>query len=143
MAKSKRTIEVTKKRNIFGAISYALWIGTALILTFCAFATVGGEKAIETAHNTTTILSESAKAALLSIGTTAIIGIAASILIKDKLRTAFWMASVVMSAILYGSTGMYIILALWLIEEYVIHTLYKYYASKVSINKEIDLRDER
>lgn len=33
---------------------------------------------------------------------------------------------------------MYIVLGVWLIDDYVIHKLFKYYKNKLSIRKEID-----
>lgn len=138
--KSQRTIDVTKKRNIFGFISYFLWITVVLVLVFFTFKKFSTPVEIVESAESEGFISESGKAFILSTSITVIIGVIATIVIKDKLRTFFWMVSVVLSAVIFKSTGMYIVLGIWLVDEYVFHNLYKYYKSKVSINKEIDLR---
>lgn len=138
--KSQRTIDVTKKRNIFGFISYFLWITVVLVLVFFTFKKFSTPAEIVESAESEGFISESGKAFILSTSITVIIGVIATIVIKDKLRTFFWMVSVVLSAVIFKSTGMYIVLGIWLVDEYVFHNLYKYYKSKVSINKEIDLR---
>ena len=140
MYKSDRTKQVIRRRNIFMILSFLTWITTALVMVFSAFSKFKGETPAETVEHTE-LLSDAAKTLLTSLSITVIVGILASIIIKDKIRTFIWMVSVVLSALIYKSTGMYIVLGLWLVEEYVFHTLFKYYSNKVSINKEIDLRE--
>ena len=48
------------------------------------------------------------------------------------------MVCVVLSSIVFGPVGMYIVLGTWLIDDYVIHKLFKYYKNKLSIRKEIE-----
>lgn len=140
MYKSDRTKQVIRRRNLFMILSFLTWITTALVMVFSAFSKFKGETPAEAVEHTE-LLSDAAKTLLTSLSITVIVGILASIIIKDKIRTFIWMVSVVLAALIYKSTGMYIVLGLWFVEEYVFHTLFKYYSTKVSINKEIDLRE--
>jgi len=139
MVKSDRTKQVIRRRNIFMILSFLTWMITAVVMVFSAFSKFKGATPDDVVEKTE-ILSDAAKTLLTSLSITVVIGIVATIIIKDKIRTFVWMLSVIIAALVYKSTGMYIVLGLWLVEEYVFHTLYKYYATKVSINKEIDLR---
>ena len=49
------------------------------------------------------------------------------------------MASTVLATLIYKEAGMYVVLAIWLVDEYIIHALYKKYSRKYEIRKEIDL----
>lgn len=138
--KSARTIKVIRNKNIFFIVSNALWIGTALFLVFVCCVKLGSKEAVEEAS--TQIISNELKAIIYSLSTTLIIGIIVSIIIKDKIRTFIWMVSVITAAILFNSKGMYCVLALWFVEEYIFHALYIKYKNLVQINKEIDLRED-
>lgn len=142
MAKSKRTSTVIKKRNVFLFMSLLMWVGTALFMVLSVVNKVTSKEAAEEAIETTEFLSPQLKAILFSLSTTLLIAIVASIIIKDKIRTFIWEICVVVAAILYKETGLYIVLGLWFVEEYIFHALYIKYKEKVSINKEIDLRYE-
>lgn len=138
MAASQRTKTLRKKRNLFGIISLVLWIGTVLFLAIYSFATkelpAPKEGSIE-------FLTQEAKDWLFGLGITAVIGIIATLIIKEKMRTFIWMLSLIMAVILFGKTGMFVILAIWFIDEYVISALFRHYKRLVEINKEIDLRE--
>lgn len=140
--KSARTLKVIRNRNIFFIISNAMWIGTAVVLIFFALSKLGSKQAAEDAVVQTQIISDQLKTLLYSLSTTLIIGIIVSIIIKDKIRTFIWMVSVITAAILFNSKGMYCVLALWFVEEYIFHALYIKYKNLVQINKEIDLRED-
>lgn len=86
------------------------------------------------------ILSEELKEKVIAFGITAAIGLVVALFIKEKARTALYMISLVITVIIKGEVGMYIILAVWGLDEYVFHTLYKSFKNKYIINKEIDLR---
>jgi len=141
---SPRTKKVRKLRNIFAALSTILWIGTALVLVAIVFSklalTSKDATVTEATKATASILSEEVKNLLLSISTTAVIGILGTILIKDKMRTFIWMLNLVVCTVLYKETGMYVILVLWFLDEYILYSLYKHYKHLVVINKEIDRR---
>lgn len=145
MSISARTKQVKMLRNIFGGISFALWIGTLLffvITIYSRIATTGTEDVAASVDSATIeLLSKEMKDLLLSVSTTAIIGVLGTIIIKDKIRTFIWMLNLIMGVILYKEVAMYTVLAIWFIEEYVIHALYLYYKNAVQINKEIDRRE--
>lgn len=130
----ERTKQVKRLRNIFGITSSVVWVGTAIFMVISALSKVGGA-------DTTQILTEEAKNMLMSISITTIIGVVAAIIIKDKLRTAIWMACTILSAIVFKEVGMYVTLGLWFVDEYILFNLFKHYKNLVVINKEIDLRE--
>lgn len=138
MELSQRTKKMRRRRNFCFILSNLMWIGTAVVLSILAFKKYATPKE---AVESTQILSEAAKTLILSMSTTVFIGIIATIIIKDKMRTFMWTLSVVISAIMFDRPGMLIVLGMWLIEEYIIHNLYIFYKEKVSINKEIDRRE--
>lgn len=134
---SDRTIHCRKMRNIFAIISYCLWLGTIVVLVVMCFSRMDNNAEKEAMS----ILSEEFKEKLYAFGTTAAIGIIATVFIKEKARTFIYMLSIIISVILQGEIGMYVVLGIYAADEFVIRVLYKYYANKVSINKEIDLRE--
>lgn len=138
-----RTKQVIKRRNTFFVLSVLSWVIPAVVMVFSALIKfTGGDDGggAEEAKESLSIFSEQVKTFALSLSTTAVVAILASIIIKDKIRTFIWMVTTILSAIVYGSVAMYIVLGLWLVEEYVFHALYEHYKVKVSINREIDLR---
>lgn len=137
MAKSERTKKLIKRRNIFFALSVLTWIGVALFTVISVFCLVEAKDS-----EGTPIFAPEFKQLLISLGVTTIIGIVCTLVIKDKLRTAIWMLCLILCTVMYKSVGMYSILGAWFIDEYVFHTFYNYYKTRVTINKEIDLREE-
>ena len=135
---SDRTKSLKKKRNLFAILSFGLWVGTLLFLAIYAFCTVGNAE--EVAKQGIEILSKEVKDILIGLGITAIIGIIGVIIIKDKIRTFIWMLSLILAVILFKEAGMYVILCLWLVDEYIFTNLFHHYCHLVQINKEIDLR---
>lgn len=134
---SDRTKHCKKMRNIFGIISYCIWLGTIAAIMIMCFSKV--ENAVD--KETMQILSNELKEKIYAFAITAAVGIIATIFIKEKARTFMYMLSIILSVILKGEVGMYIVLSIYAVDEFVIRVLYKYYANKVSINKEIDLRE--
>lgn len=63
-----------------------------------------------------------------------------AIIVKDKIKPTVWMADIILANYLYGNLGMYIVLAVWFVSEYVIVPLSKRFATKYLVNKELDLR---
>jgi len=135
MATSEITKEIKRKRNIFGAISAFMWVGTALASVIAMLC-----KLDATSSTGMPIFSEEFKSLLISIGTTALIGIVVACFIKNKIRTFIWMICTVLNAAAFKEVGMYITLALWLLDEYCFYLLYNHYKKRVEINKEIDQR---
>lgn len=63
-----------------------------------------------------------------------------AILVKDKIKPTIWMADLILANYLYGSIGMYIIVAVWLVCEYIIMPLSKRFSTLYIVNKEMDKR---
>ena len=51
-----------------------------------------------------------------------------------------YMFSLVVASVLYKTTGMYIVLAVWSVDEWIFRPIYLSLKNKVTINKEIDKR---
>lgn len=131
---SPRAKALRRKKIIFGLVSTLMWVGTGLVFAILAFTKFKAKDS-----SGVPILSQELKTLLTSIGVTAIIGLIIGIIIKDKIRTFVFMASTVIATILYKNVGMYIVLGIWLVDEYIIYALYKRYSRKYEIRKEIDL----
>lgn len=132
MAKSERYKSLKKKTIIFGIISYA-----ALFITMTVCLIAGGIN-FNAVKDGVQIFTDEAKTLFLSMSITAIIGTILTFFLKEGMRTFIWIVCVVLSSIVFGAIGMYIVLGVWLLDDYVIHKLFKYYQSKLSIRKEID-----
>lgn len=132
MAKSERYKSLKKKTLIFGIISYA-----ALFVTMTVCLIAGGVN-FNAVKDGVQIFTDEAKTLFLSMSITAVIGTILTFFLKEGMRTFIWIVCVVLSSIVFGAIGMYIVLGVWLLDDYVIHKLFKYYQSKLSIRKEID-----
>lgn len=132
MAKSERYKSLKKKTIIFGIISYA-----ALFITMVVCLIAGGIN-FNAVKDGVQIFTDEAKTLFLSMSITAVIGTVLTFFLKEGTRTFIWVVCVVLASIVFGPVGMYIVLGVWLIDDYVIHKLFKYYQSKLSIRKEID-----
>jgi len=132
MAKSERQISLKKKKVLFTIISHAMWIGTAIVLACLALSNL---KATEEGVQ---IFTDEFQSKIVSVSITILIGIIVAIIIKEKVRVFTYMASLVLATILYKEVGMYIVLGIWLVDEYVIHVLAQKYTRLYEIRKEID-----
>ena len=132
MAKSERYKSLKKKTLIFGIISYA-----ALFVTMTVCLIAGGVN-FNAVRDGVQIFTDEARTLFLSMSITAIIGTILTFFLKEGMRTFIWIVCVVLSSVVFGAVGMYIVLGVWLLDDYVIHKLFKYYQSKLSIRKEID-----
>ena len=132
---SKRTKDVKKLSRIFFSLSFVCFLSVAIFSVIAIFTRIGGseEKGIE-------IISEALKARLVSLSITMIIGVILALIIKDKVRTTIYMLALVINAILFKEVGMYSILGVWALDEYVFTNLHKHYKQLAIINKEIDRR---
>ena len=129
---SERYKQLKKRTIIFGIISYA-----ALFITLTACLIAGGIN-INTVKDGVQIFTDEAKTIFYSMTVTAMIGTVLTFFLKEGMRTFLWIVCVVLGSIVLGATGMYIILGVWLIDDYVIHKLFLHWKSKLSIRKEID-----
>lgn len=133
--KSKRTKDVSKLSKIFFFSSFVCFIGVAIFTIIATFSHVG-------ASNKTgmDILSDSVKTQVVSLSITMIIGLVLALIIKEKMRTTIYMLALLINSILFKEAGMYTILGIWAIDEYILTNLHKHYHNLLIINKEIDLR---
>lgn len=131
---SPRAKDLKRKKLIFGLISTLMWVGTGLVFAILAFTKFKAKDS-----SGIPILSHELKTLITSIGVTAMIGLIVGIIIKDKIRTFIYMVSTILATIIYKDVGMYIVLSIWLVDEYIIYALYKKYKRKYEIRKEIDL----
>jgi len=138
MATSDRTKVLKKKRFLFFILSYGVWVATALFFTIFAFATLGKEQTM--AQRIFGIFSADAQKWLVALGSTTIIALIGTIIVKDKMMTFVWMVTLVLAVMLFGKAGMFIVLIIWGIDDYVLLPMFKHYCHLVQINKEIDLR---
>ena len=132
MAKSERYKSLKRKSIIFGIISYA-----ALFITMAVCLIAGGIN-FNAIKDGVQIFTDEAKTLFLSMSITAIIGTILTFFLKEGMRTFIWIVCVVLSSIVFGAVGMYIVLGTWLVDDYVIHKLFKYYKNELSIRKEIE-----
>lgn len=132
MAKSERYKSLKRKSIIFGIISYA---AVFITMTVCLIA--GGIN-FNAVKDGVQIFTDEAKTLFLSMSITAVVGTVLTFFLKEGMRTFIWIICVILSSIVFGPVGMYIVLGTWLIDDYVIHKLFKYYQGKLSIRKEIE-----
>lgn len=133
---SKRTKDTAKLSRLFLVLSFLCFVGVAIFTVIACFSHIGSseEQGMEI------IISEQLKSVLVSTSVTIIIVTILALIIKNKVRTTVYMLSLVVNGILFKSVGMYTILAIWALDEYVFTALHKHYHKLKVINKEIDLR---
>ena len=134
--KSEYTKKCARLRNLFKILSPVLWIGTAVFLVFVGFVL---KKKPESNEANKYLVIQFTKAFYV-LGISVMITIILAVIAKDKVRNTVWMANILLSAYIYGTTGMYIVFVIQCLDEYVVRNLGNYYASKALINKEIDKR---
>ncbi len=132
MAHSERYKSLKKRSIIFGIISYA-----ALFITMVV-CLIGGGINFNAVKDGVQVFTDEAKTLFLSMSITAIVGTVLTIFLKEGMRTFIWIVCVVLSSIVFGPVGMYIVLGVWLVDDYVIHKLFLHFKNKLSIRKEIE-----
>lgn len=132
MAHSERYKSLKKKSIILGIISYA-----ALFITMTVCLIAGGVN-INAVHEGVQIFTDEAKTIFYSMTVTAMVGTVLTFFLKEGMRTFLWIVCVVLSSIVFGAVGMYIVLGVWLVDDYVVHKLFLHYKNKLSIRKEIE-----
>lgn len=129
---SERQKSLKRKTILFGILSYGLLFVLSLVYLISAFAN------FNLVRDGVQIFTEEAKKIVISMSITYVIGAILMIFLKEGMRTFIWMVCVVLGSIVFKEAGMYIALGCWLIDDYVIHKVYKHYKGKLSIRKEID-----
>lgn len=130
--KSERQKSLKRRTILFGILSYGLLFVLSLVYLISAFSNFNVVK------DGVQIFTEEAKKIVISMSITYVIGAILMIFLKEGMRTFIWMVCVILGSIVFKEAGMYIALGCWLIDDYVIHKVYKYYKNKLSIRKEID-----
>ena len=135
--KSEYTKKCAKLRNLFKILSPVLWVGTAAFLVFVGFVLKKKPESSEENKYLVILFTN----AFYVLGISVMITIILAIIAKDKVRNTVWMANILLSAYIYGTTGMYVVFAIQCLDEYVVRNLGNHYAAKALINKEIDKRE--
>ena len=132
---SKRTKDTAKLSRIFFLLSFLCFLGTAIFTVIACFTRLGDSE-----KQSMEIISEQLKSVLVSTSVTLIIVTILALIIKNKVRTTVYMLSLVICGILFKEVGMYSILGVWALDEFVFTLLYKHFRELKIINKEIDKR---
>ena len=130
--KSERQKQLRTKTLIFGIISWSMLFTLLTVYLIAGFANMNAVK------DGVQVFTDEVKHIVISMSITAIIGVIATIFLKEGMRTFIWIVCVILGSLVFKDTGMYIALSCWLIDDYVIHKLFLYYKNKLSIRKEID-----
>lgn len=130
--KSERQKQLKKKSILFGILSYGILFVLLTVYLISAFANLNA------VHEGVQVFTDEIKHVVISMSITAIVGVIATIFLKEGMRTFIWIVCVVLGSLVYKEPGMYIALGCWLIDDYVIHKLFKHYKDKLSVRKEID-----
>ena len=133
--KTERTIKCKKLGILFTILSWLLCFGLAVgfVIAFVAMNGSGG------GENSAT-LEEKFGTIIYGFGLSLIPMLVLAIIVKDKIRPTVWMIDIILANYLFGSWMMYIVFAIWIIDQYVIAPLGKHYRQLYTINKEIDRR---
>lgn len=133
--KTERTIKCKKLGILFTILSWLLCFGLAVgfIIAFVAMNGSGG------GENSAT-MEEKLGTIIYGFGLSLIPMLVLAIVVKDKIRPTVWMIDIILANYLFGSWMMYIVFAIWVIDQYVIGPLGKHYRQLYTINKEIDRR---
>ena len=133
--KTERTIKCKRLGILFTALSWVLCFGLAgaFVIACLAMNGSGNGEQSET-------MKEKFGTIIYGFGLSLIPMLVLSIIVKDKIRPTVWMIDVILANYLFGSWLMYVVFAIWLIDQYVIGPLGKHYRQLYTINKEIDRR---
>ena len=134
--KSKRTKDVSRLSLIFFWLSFLCYFGVAIFSIIAIFTRLGASE-----KQGMEIISEQLKSVLVSFSVTLLIVVALAIFIKNKVRHTIYMFALVINGILFKNVGMYAILTIWAIDEFIFHLLHTHFSKLKTINKEIDRRE--
>lgn len=132
---SKRTKDTAKLSKIFMILSFLCYFGVAIFTVIACFTRIGGSE-----KQGMEIISEQLKSVLVSTTVTLIIVVVLGLIIKNKIRMTVYMLTLIINGIIFKEIGMYSVLAVWALDEFIFSMLYKHYKQLNIINKEIDRR---
>lgn len=133
--KTERTIKCKRLGILFTVLSWLLCFGLAVAFIIAFLAMNGNGSGEQSAT-----MKEKFGTIIYGFGLSLIPMLVLSIIVKDKIRPTVWMIDVILANYLFGSWLMYVVFAIWLIDQYVIGPLGKHYRQLYTINKEIDRR---
>ena len=133
--KTERTIKCKKLGILFTILSWLLCFGLAVGFVIAFVAMNGGGSGEDSAT-----MEEKFGTIIYGFGLSLIPMLVLAIIVKDKIRPTVWMIDIILANYLFGSWMMYIVFAIWVIDQYVIAPLGKHYRQLYTINKEIDRR---
>ena len=133
--KTERTIKCKKLGILFTILSWLLCFGLAVGFVI-AFVAMNGSGSGEDSAT----MEEKFGTIIYGFGLSLIPMLVLAIIVKDKIRPTVWMIDIILANYLFGSWMMYIVFAIWVIDQYVIDPLGKHYRQLYTINKEIDRR---
>ena len=127
-------ISAQTKKYKFGRFLFLLnWLlcfGTAIVFIITCASGAQGDQT----------LKEKLGTIVYSFGVGLIPMIVLAIIVKDKIRPTVWMVDIVIANYLYGNVGMYIVLGIWFLGEYIIMPISKRFSTLYLVNREIDKR---
>lgn len=129
--KSERTKQTGLIKNILFVLSWLCFVIAGVLVTLLIAGSSGGTIAAIQG-----LLGPVLWGYLVSI----IIFIAMAVITKDKIKPLVWTANLILSNIVFGSTLMYVIFGLSLVDNYIVSPLYQTYKMKYITNKELDRR---
>lgn len=133
--KTERTTKCKKLGILFTILSWLLCFGLAVGFVIAFVAMNGGGSGEDSAT-----MEEKLGTIIYGFGLSLIPMLVLAIVVKDKIRPTVWMIDIILANYLFGSWMMYIVFAIWVIDQYVIAPLGKHYRQLYTINKEIDRR---
>lgn len=135
MKKTKRTKDTKKLSILFFILSCVCFVGVAIFSAIAIFSHIGGSE-----KQGMEIISEALKQRLVGLSITVLIVAISAIFIKEKARNTIYMLALIINGILFKEIGMYSILAVWGVDEFIFSALHKHFKNLYTINKEIDKR---
>lgn len=111
-------------------LNWALCFGTAAAFIIACVSGAPGDETLKVKLGTI----------IYGFGASLIPMVVLAIVVKDKIRPTVWMLDIVLANYLYGSIGMYIVLGVWFIGEYIIMPLSKRFSTLYLVNREMDKR---
>lgn len=129
---SERQKKLKKKAILFGILSYGILFTLITVYMISAFANFNAVR------DGVQVFSDEFKKLIIGMSVTTVTGIIMTIFLKEGMRTFIWITCVVLGSLVYKEPGMFIALGCWLVDDYVVHKIYKYYKNKLVIRREID-----
>lgn len=129
MKMSAQTKKYKWGRMLF-ILNWVLCFGTAIGFIISMMAGAEGNPSLKEKFGTV----------LYGLGASLVPMVVLAVIVKDKIKPTVWMIDIVLANYLYDSIGMYIVLVIWFIAEYIIMPISKRFSTLYLVNREIDKR---